>query len=147
MYNFILKTQPKSFNSWHKTATPGIKYAEDVKNAFKRYNKKAILLNEDLYGIVYYFCKKSTKTDADNISKPIWDVLIPITYIDDKQIKLRIAGIFDLNTQDFNDLNLAKLSNKIATDLTEAITDQKCEHILYIEIGILEHSHYPFTIS
>lgn len=147
MYNFILKTQPRSYNGWHQLAPAGVRYAEVVQRGFSRYNRKFSLLQDDLYGIIYYFCKKNTGIDADNISKPIWDVLRRIAYNDDKQVKLRFAGVFDLNTQNVNELDISKLSNKMATDLVAAITDNKCEHILYIEIGILNNSLYPLAMS
>jgi len=102
------------------------------------------LMNEDLYGIVYYFRKKDTGTDADNISKPIWDCLNGFLFNDDKQVKLRTSGIIDIS-QEFNIIDFSNLREEIVAEIAEAV-DTK-DHFVYIECGLLYKSMFKFKIS
>jgi Holliday junction resolvase RusA-like endonuclease len=67
-----------------------------------------------LYGVVCWFVlgyRPGTDPDADNISKAVWDVLGDPkpndqagrrrlgAYADDKQVRWRLASIFDLNAR------------------------------------------------
>ena len=92
-------------------------------------------LCEDLYRIVYHFFKSDIKIDADNLSKPIWDCLGTVLFDDDKRVKMRIAGSFDLSDSiyDFKSLDFSGLSGKLITALLAAFETE--DHVLYIECG------------
>ena len=92
--------------------------------------------------IIHY--KKDLDLDADNLSKPIWDGLVNFLYSDDSQIKLRIAGSFDISKTDFNILDMSGLSGNILTELFDAFDTE--DHILYIECGDFHHSMIKFNI-
>lgn len=145
MNSFIIKRQPLTFNSWKKaSATKKTNYKTLIQNAFRQFNIENKLTNE-LYGAVYHFYNKNVNIDADNLSKPLWDCLTGFLYDDDEQIKIRIAGSFDLSKNDLNVLNFSGLSGEIITELLEAFDAE--EHIVYVECGILNYSNFKFNIE
>ncbi len=146
MYNFIVRRQPKSFNSW-RNATYSSKesYKADIKTSFMQFHLEHKYLNEDLYGILYYFFKRDVKVDADNLSKPLWDCLAGFLFEDDKQVKIRTAGTFDLSKNDFNILDFSGLSGEIVIELLDAF--EREEHIIYVECGYLNTSMFKFNIE
>ena len=89
----------------------------------------------ELYGLVYHFYRRDIGIDADNLSKPIWDSLKGVLFEDDKQVKMRIAGSFDLSTNDFTTIDLSGLSGSTITSLLDALQEETHEHILYVECG------------
>jgi hypothetical protein len=102
-------------------------------------------LSGDLYGAVYYFFKEDKKNDADNLSKPIWDCLNNVVYKDDKQIKLRIAGVFDLNKNDLNQINFSKIPRKVIRQFLDSIENH--DHFFYVECGLMNFNLYQFNIE
>lgn len=80
--------------------------------------------------MVYYFFKKDFNHDADNISKPVWDSLRSLVYDDDRQIKLRIAAVFDLSSTNINEIDMTNMPADVLIDLLESI--EKEDHTLYI---------------
>lgn len=148
MYNFILKRQPKSYqgSSTYKSKQSKENYVNDLEDALKKYYPTVVPSeNEELYGLVYYFFKKDVGTDADNISKPIWDCLKGKLITDDKQIKLRTAGVFNLSAKPISLINVSGLKGDILLDLLDAF--DKEEHIVYIECGVLDYSLYKFNLQ
>jgi Endodeoxyribonuclease RusA len=146
MHSFIFKQQPKSFNSWKgSTLARKLKYKADIEASFKRYNPSHVTLADDLYGVLYYFFKEDTKSDADNLSKPFWDCLKGILFMDDKQVKLRTAGVFDLSKTNFKDLNFLRLSEDVTAELFEAFKNNN--HFVYLECGPLESSMFKFNLE
>ena len=142
MHSFILKKKPHSFN-----ANRGKKkdnYIAHIRGSFKSFYSEHTRLNGDLYGSLYYFYKKDLGLDTDNLSKPIWDSLSDFLYQDDKQIKLRIAGSFDISKNDFKILDISGLPGNLLTALLDAFDTE--DHIVYIECGILHHSMYKFNL-
>lgn len=101
--------------------------------------------SDDLYGVVYYFHKKNTGTDADNISKPLWDILKGIFFTDDHQIKLRIAGSIDISAGDFSIIDFSNLRGEITAELIEAFETK--DHVVYVECGLLNNSMYKFNLE
>ena len=78
MLSFIIKRQPKAYqgSKTFKSKISKTNYENDLEISLKKYNPTdSPYSNQDLYGLVYYFFKKNTGIDADNISKPIWDCL------------------------------------------------------------------------
>ncbi len=145
MLSFIIKRQPKAYQGakTFKSKISKTNYEDQLGSSLEKFNPGCKLYDkQDLYGIVYYFFKKSTGTDADNISKPIWDCLTGRLFIDDKQVKLRTAGIIDLSKSDFNIIDFSGISGEIITELLEAFDSE--DHIVYVECGILNYSMYKF---
>lgn len=148
MKNFVFKRQPKAYqgSKTFKSSSAKSSYSDELEKSIRQFNNIDGLPTEDLYGVVYYFHKKKTGTDADNISKPIWDCLKGILFDDDKRIKLRIAGIIDISKDDF-DLTIFDFSNvreEIITELMEAF--ETIEHFAYIECGLLNNAMYKFNL-
>jgi len=103
-----------------------------------------------LYGIVYYFYKKNTGTDADNISKPLWDCLTGFLYSDDKQIKLRVAGCYDLSSSSQNqltDLDVTGLPDDIRDELLEALSVGTAPYVVYVECGAFRNDMIRFNLE
>ncbi len=149
MYCCLLRRKPLSYKSSYKRDdSKGRKYKEDVQRAFTDQYRKLTKLTDDLYGIVYCFYKiyhEGTDADADNISKPIWDCLTGLIYDDDKQIKLRLAGCYDLSKNQFADLNVTSLAPELLTDLLEALDEEAC--VIYIECGNFNSSLIRFNLE
>lgn len=147
MKNFVLKRQPKAYqgSKTFKSVLSKTNYTNDLKKSIEQFNTLDTLLTEDLYGVVYYFYKKKTGTDADNISKPIWDCLKDILFGDDKQVKLRTAGAIDVSKGDLNIIDFSNLRGEIIAELIEAF--EVTDHFVYIECGILNNSMYKFNLE
>jgi Holliday junction resolvase RusA-like endonuclease len=146
MYRFIMRRKPKSYNSWKTSSKKGKdSYRTTVQESFKRFNPQHVMPVNDLYGILYYFFKKDFDNDADNLSKPLWDCLIGAMYSDDKQIKMRTVGMFDLSANDFNVLDFSGLDGETIEALLDAF-DQE-EHVVYVECGVLSDSMFKFNLT
>jgi Holliday junction resolvase RusA-like endonuclease len=147
MKNFVFKQQPKAYqgSKTFKSSTAKTIYSSKLENAIKQFNTIDNLMTEDLYGIVYYFHKKKTGTDADNISKPIGDCLKGILFDDDKQIKLRTAGLIDISKGDLNVIDFSAVRGEITADLVEAFGT--LDHFVYIEVGALHNSMYKLNLE
>lgn len=144
MHSFILKRQPKSHNKWKRSSTKGQSYVNNIRSAFSEFYENFTEQSGELYGIAYYFHNKITNTDADNISKPIWDSLSEFLYQDDKQVKLRIAGCFDLRKKDFEILDVSGVPGSVIAAFVEAIQNE--DHIVYVECGSLNDNMYKFNL-
>jgi hypothetical protein len=135
MVGFLCTFRPRSVN-----AKRAEKYKKEIVDSFKHYYpNNTIYYEEDIYGISYYFHKRKTSLDADNLSKPIWDALSSVVYKDDKIIKLRYSGIYDLNSQ-ITRFDFTKMPKNVYIDFLEYI--EKYEHIVYIELGKLRNELY-----
>ncbi|XWN38592.1 MAG: RusA family crossover junction endodeoxyribonuclease [Balneola sp.] len=144
-YSSIIRKQPKSYNSWKKNSPRGQQYLNDIRQSFSNLYQNLTPKSGDLYGIAYYFHSINTGTDADNISKPIWDSLTGFLYQDDKQVKLRIAGSIDLNQNDFNLLDITGVPGNVVVDLIDAINNE--QHVVFIECGSLDMDMYKFNLG
>ncbi|MDR1958666.1 MAG: RusA family crossover junction endodeoxyribonuclease [Planctomycetaceae bacterium] len=149
MYNFIVKKKAKSFNSYRSPNKGNIpekdSYAWHIHRALELFWPDFALLNSDLYGIVYYFYKKNSGIDADNISKPVWDSLTGKLYANDNQVKMRVAGTFDISRPSPTLLDFSNLKENMVVQLLSAIEEE--DHIIYIECGHLSYSLYKFGIE
>ena len=136
--SFICLRQPRSINAEKKQS-----YLKALIDAFCQRYPGHIAYDGELYGKIYYFCKKRIGMDADNISKPIWDALANTAYKDDKQVGLRIAGIFNLGAgANIQELNLTEIPEELLPALLDGIDNQ--DHILYIEFGDLDYRMFKF---
>ena len=143
MYNFILKSRPLSYNSCK--GYKKVNYETALKTSFRSYNPTHNVMTGELYANVYYFFNKNLDLDADNLSKPVWDSLNGFLYADDKQIKLRTAGSYDLTSGDYNVIDFSGLQGNFIIDLLEAFESE--EHIVYIECGEFKPSMLKFNIE
>ncbi len=102
---------------------------------FEDYNPKIRLFKptENLYGIVYYFHRGEIDSDADNISKPVWDCLQDILYENDLQIKLRFAGTYAFSDYDFYALS-ESIQNSQLFPVFEHLFEFS-DNFIYIECG------------
>ncbi|MFD2570408.1 RusA family crossover junction endodeoxyribonuclease [Spirosoma soli] len=98
MYSFVINVKPKSYNSKKVHS-----YHSRLETAFRESYPEHVPIPAEieLYGLVYHFFKTDIGIDADNLSKPIWDSLKDVLFIDDKQVKMRTAGSFNLAVNDF----------------------------------------------
>jgi hypothetical protein len=138
MYAFVASTRPRSVQ-----AKKTLHYKNELVHAFQRYVPAPRQLDGPLYGVVYYFHNVPTETDADNISKPVWDSLEGLAFENDRNVKLRIAGIHDLAKAGLDTLDLSPMPQDLATDLSNLVASR--DHILYIEVGRLHESMYRFS--
>ncbi|MFN8298325.1 MAG: RusA family crossover junction endodeoxyribonuclease [Chitinophagales bacterium] len=143
MHNFILKSRPLSYNSCR--GTKKLNYKSAIEASFLSYNTTHTLLSDDLYATIYYFFNKNLDLDTDNISKPLWDCLNGFLFNDDQQIKIRIAGSFDLTKGDYSVIDLTGLQGKLILDLLDAFENE--DHIVYVECGKFKPSMYKFNIE
>jgi len=90
-------------------------------------------LTDELYAVIYYFFNVNLHLDTDNLSKPVWDSLNGFLFNDDLQIRIRIAGSFDLSKGDYSVIDLTGLRGDLVTDLLEAFDNE--EHVVYVECG------------
>lgn len=142
MLTFLCASRPRSANKNRKYSS---RYKDSLEKAIKKYFPSIKLLEDQLYGSVYYFHSVPTQIDADNLSKPIWDALEGVVYKDDSIIKLRHAGIVDLKAGDFHEIDLTDLPDIVTNDFFEMIDNE--EHFLYIEIGLLKPNMFTFMHS
>ena len=140
MLSFICNLIPRSVNAKYCD-----KYKAELARAFTRYHKTVGLLEGELYGIVYYFVNRKTDVDADNISKPIWDSLEGIAYADDKIIKMRYSGIYNLREISIGEIDISNIPDVVFDNFMEFIDNE--DHVLYIELGRFDRSMFKFNIE
>jgi Holliday junction resolvase RusA-like endonuclease len=144
MINLLFTKQPHSFNS--KRETKKERYRALLKESMSRYHSNIDGFgDQDLYGIIYYFRRNRSDQDADNLSKPVWDALINVLYDDDKRVKFRSAGIFDMSESDFQTLEVTNLAPELTFDLLTALSTE--DHVVYIECGKMRNDLFRFNIE
>ena len=145
MICFIVTTKPRSFNNWSRYDSKGQAYMQTVTATFVSAHPTHQKLNGDLYGVIYYFYKEDRNHDADNISKPVWDCLTDVMYVDDKQVRVRVAGVFNLKRHDIQTLDLSTLPGPVFSQLLDAMDNH--DHFFYVECGPLHMRHYKFNLE
>ncbi len=143
MYNFILKNRPLSYNSCKGTKKDN--YRNVIQNALVSYNPEHTLMTGEIYATIYYFFNKNLNLDTDNLSKPVWDSLNDFLYNDDQQIRIRIAGSFDLTKEDYSIIDLSDLQGDLIVDLLDSFDNE--DHVVYIECGNYKPSLIKFNIE
>ena len=145
----LVLRRPRAYgSSYKKNDSKGQTYRQHIQEAFTRRYEHLAELTGDLYGIVYCFYPTYNETidaDADNISKPVWDCLTGFLYHDDAQVKLRIAGCYDLSKNQLTDLDVTNLPDDIRDDLLNAI-DQK-QPVMYLECGVFKADMIRFNLE
>jgi Holliday junction resolvase RusA-like endonuclease len=126
--------KPKSYNSSNKRG-----YMERLKkDALVQLDGQESLVHskKKLYSRIYYFHRRKSDIDADNLSKPILDSFKDIVIRDDSQIVWRSAVKIDLS--DSFTISNEEIPERWYSGLIEAIGDETKENILFIEIGEIE---------
>jgi len=142
MFAFLCDTIPLSGKATHKN-----RYQQKIANSFSTYYPAVIMLNQELYSAVYYFHKRKPLSvlDADNLSKPVVDALEDVLYKDDKMVKIRRSGIFDLNQNEIDILDLTKMPKNVFSDFLKLLDTS--DHIIYVEFGNLSYNMFEFGIE
>ena len=126
--------KPKSYNSSNKRG-----YMQGLRECASDQldgQESLVHSNKNLYSRIYYFHRRKSDIDADNLSKPILDSLKDIIIRDDSQIIWRSAVKIDLS--DSVSISNEEIPEKWYTNLIEVIGDEDIENILFIEIGEIE---------
>ena len=131
---------PLSYNSRDKEKKS--EYREQIRSAFQRKYKGRVPIfpaNEELYARVYFFTSSGVNVDCDNISKPIWDAVNALVYVDDRKIVMRTAAVIDVNIHPFSIIDTSSIESEVAADLMQGLieTEVKC---LYIECNKFKES-------
>lgn len=131
---------PLSYNSRDKEKKT--KYREQIRSAFQRKYKGTVPMfpaNEELYARVYFFTSNGVNVDCDNISKPIWDAVNKLVYVDDRKIVMRTATVIDVNIHPFSIIDTSSIESEVAADLIQGLTDTEVK-CLYIECNKFQES-------
>jgi hypothetical protein len=130
MISFLCKWKPRSVR-----AKLTDKYKQAILDGYRKYYPEPLgLLDGELYGIAYYFYKGVTQLDADNLSKPIWDALESAIYRNDKAVKIRFSGIYQIGRPGSVEfLDMTTMPVNVQGDFLELIDE--ADHLIYIEIG------------
>jgi len=131
---------PLSYNS--RSPKNKDAYSKKIRSAFLRKFKGDVPKfppNEELYARVYFFTSSGVNVDCDNISKPIWDAVNNLLYVDDRKIVMRTAAVVDVNIHPYHFIDASSIDGAVAADLMQGLadTDVKC---LYIECGKFKES-------
>lgn len=126
---------PLSYNS--RSVKNKEAYYKRIRSAFLRKYKGAVPkfpANEELYARVYFFTSDGVNVDCDNISKPIWDAVRGLVFVDDRSIVFRTATVIDVNIHPFNIIDTSTIDGAVAADLMQGLAapEVKC---MYIECG------------
>jgi len=151
----VCEGQPASYNN----TTGKRRQAFHERLAAAHMRQGAPRLDGVLYGIVYWFTfgyAPDTQPDADNISKGVWDSLGMIgAYRDDKQIRLRIAGIYDVGParpgeEVISGFDPSVLPLPVVSEF-EAFLNQRRRpaqtSLTYIEFGPLRQGMFAFNLA
>jgi Holliday junction resolvase RusA-like endonuclease len=144
MISFLCDSRPVSINARYQQI-----YQQKIAGAYRKYySGMPDMIDYNLYGIVYYFHKCKTELDADNLSKPIWDALQKVIYDDDRIIKLRHSGIYDISKPaSITEFNTTGMTPQVLKDFLELMDDSTKEHIVYIELGRLSNALYVLGVE
>ncbi len=90
--------------------------------------------DKELYARVYFFTSNGVTVDCDNISKPVWDAVNNLLYVDDRRIIMRTAAVIDVNKHPIICIDTSLIDGNVAAELMQGLTesDVKC---LYLECG------------
>lgn len=136
---FVCSVRPRSVNA--KTAE---RYKALIQKAYAKYCAPCDL-QPPQYGLVYYFHRRKTDLDADNISKPVWDALEGICYSDDSVLKHRRSGVIDLSSGGMEAIDLSRVPDPVAAQMLASLGSD--EHVLYVELGVLRPKMFEFGIE
>jgi hypothetical protein len=136
----LCPARPKSSQGDHDAT-----YEQALREAFIKYNPSHRLLEEELYGVIYYFHNVKSSIDVDNMPKKILDGLKTVAYDDDSIFKLCFAGKFDLRQSGIERINTNGMPQEIFEEFIQMIDEQ--EHLLYVEVGRYNDSMVVFGME
>ena len=116
-----------------------------IEHCLRLYNPAYSVYADELYVTLYYFFKTDLSLDTDNLSKPVWDCLSGVLFNDDKQIKMRVVGSFNLSKGDYSIIDFSGLKSEIMSELFDAFENE--DHVVYIECGKFDPSMYRFNME
>jgi hypothetical protein len=134
---FLCNLRPRSV----RAKTPE-RYKDGIRDAFQLFCQDSTSSPGPLYASIYYFHRRPSEQDADNISKPILDALEGLAYEDDRVVRFRQAAMFSLDSDPLSDLNLSGVPEEILESLLEKL--EREDHVLYIELGRLSFQQFRF---
>lgn len=138
MYAFLSTLEPRT-----NRAGKNMSYQRGLQRAFETAYPDTDALGGDLYAASYYFHRRRTQIDADNLSKPILDALSGLAYEDDFQVKVRYSGTFDLQLP-IGVLDQTRMPQP-AYSRWLGLINSNSPHVLYVEVGRLHYEeHYRF---
>lgn len=140
-FTLLYNKRPASYQGSTKSKSA---YENDMASCYRR-KYKGKLAGDDLYGNVFYFFKEDVKLDADNISKPTWDGLVGVAFIDDKQITIRSAASIDLSKHDMMVVDMDNIPTDIVYDWMNSLFEN--DHTVYIEVGTIATYNNLFNIN
>jgi len=147
--SFVRAGRPLSANK--TKGKIGEKIAADLKGLYKAAGGGH--WNGFRYGVVYYFVrdyKPHNDSDADNVSKPIWDALEGEAYDDDKVVRLRRAGVIEIGASNgAPSLDVIDVTEMPATasDRFFHLLEQEERHIVYVELGAVTPDMFTFNLA
>ncbi|MFZ2897251.1 MAG: RusA family crossover junction endodeoxyribonuclease [Saprospiraceae bacterium] len=108
--------------------------------------KNPQISSDPLCAKVFYIHRVPDFKDADNISKPLWDALNGIAYVDDRQIRYletfkideSYPGLFEIDITEIDTIDLSAI-----LDFFENIQNDQ-DRILYVSISDHENSNVRF---
>lgn len=134
---FLCNLRPRSV----RAKTPE-RYKDGIRDAFQVYCPDSTRGPGPLYASIYYFHRRPSEQDADNISKPILDALEGLAYEDDRVVRFRQSAMFALDSDPLSDLNLSGVPEEILESLLEML--EREDHVLYVELGRLSFQRFRF---
>ncbi len=134
---FLCNLRPRSV----RAKTPE-RYKAGIRGAFRLFCPEPTCGPGPLYASVYYFHRRLSDQDADNISKPILDALEGLAYEDDRIVRFRQAAMFSLDSDPLSDLNLSGVPEEMLGPLLEML--EREDHVLYVELGRLKFQQFRF---
>ncbi len=140
-FTLLYKKRPASYQG---SADSRNAYKNGIASCYRR-KYKGKLAGDDLYGNVFYFFKENIQLDADNISKPTWDGLVGIAFVDDKQITIRSAASIDLSKHDMMVVDMDNIPTDIVYDWMNSLFEN--DHTVYIEVGTITTYNNLFNIN
>ena len=143
---FVLPRKPLSYNAF-RDASRKASYTSALRDSYLAAGGHPHAVTAPHYGIVYHLHRPDDPTDADNISKPVWDALRRVAYEDDALVELRIAGKLRIGRGLPATLNLTGVPRDALRRLTVLAGKQSTDHMLYVELGTLRSAMFAFGLG
>lgn len=137
VYVFLSNLRPRSV----RAKTPG-HYKEGLRNSFRLFCPEPSRGHGPLYAVIYYFHRRASEQDADNISKPVLDALEGLAYEDDRIVRYRQAAMFDLRTDPISTLDMSNVPRPVLEPFLRMLSTE--DHVLYVELGRLSYAQIRF---
>lgn len=131
MISLIFPLKPKSLNAGRKQLR---KYRERIIENIGNHPYSLFDKSQKIACTIYYFHRKKTEIDADNMGKPLLDALEGIFFEDDSQVIWRLAVRVNA-LEDFTIENKGMDLDKL-DELLDFISTR--DHVIYVELKKIE---------